>query len=251
MKTLIKIGVIIVLLVVAAVVVVGMYLGTIIKAGIEDVGPKITGTTIKLDAVDLSLLSGQVRVKGLVVGNPKGFQTPNAFKLGDSEVGVDLQSALTDKVIIKEILIDGAEVTYETGPSGNNVNKIQENVSTFAKSAAPHGAGESKAQKKSSTQKKVEIDDFIFKNGKATVSASMLGGKPITISLPDIHLKDIGKSSGGVSPETAAAEVFKAVEKAVAQSVSKSAGEAAKSIGSAAGKSESQAVEGIKGLFGK
>ena len=249
MKTLLKLGAVIVLLVVVAAAVVGMYLGTIIKTGVEDVGPKITGTTIKLDAVDLSLFSGQVQIKGLVVGNPKGFHAESSFKLADSKVGVDLQSALSDKVVIKEILIDGPEITYESGPSGNNVSKIQENVAAFSKSVTPKGSAEPKAEKKG--QKKVQINDFLFKNGKVTMSTSMLGGKPITVSLPDIHLKDIGKDSGGVTPDTAAAEVFKAIDKAVVQSVAKGAGEAAKNIEKQAGEVGSQVGETVKGLFGK
>ena len=251
MKTLIKVGAIVILLIVVAAVVVGMYLNSIIKAGVEDVGPKITGTTIKLDAVDLSLLSGKVRVKGLVVGNPKGFQTASAFKLADSKIGVDLKSALSNKLVIEQILIDGPEVTYESGPSGSNISKIQENVAAFAKSVTPKDTATSKSQRKDQTQKKVQINDFIFKSGKVTMSASMLTGKPLTISLPDIRLRDIGKESGGVTPETAAAEVFKAIDKSVVQSVSKGAAEAAKSIGSEAGKSGSKALEGVKGLFGK
>lgn len=251
MKTLLKISLILVVLVVIAVAVVASNLDKMIKAGVETVGPEITGTSITLDSVDLSLLSGQGELKGLVVGNPKGFQTKSSFKLADSKVSVDLKSALSDKVIIKEILIDGPEVTYESGPSGSNVSKIQENVAAFSKSVTPKGAAESKSQKNDQTQKKVQINDFIFRNGKVMVSSSMLGGKPIKISLPDIHLKDIGKDSGGVTPETAVAEVFKAVDKAVVQSISKSAGEAVKSIGGSAGMTESQLIEGVKGLFGK
>ena len=251
MKTLLKIGAVLVVLVVIAVAVVTANLDKMIKAGVETMGPEITGTSIKLESVDLSLLSGQGELKGLVVGNPKGFQTKSSFKLADSKISVDLKSALSDKVIIKEILIDGPEVTYESGPSGNNVSKIQENVAAFSKSVAPKGAAESKSQKKDQTQKKVQINDFIFRNGKVMVSSSVFGGKPVTISLPDIHLKDIGKDSGGVTPETAVAEVFKAVDKAVVQSISKSVGEAVKSLGSSTGKTESQLVEGVKGLFGK
>lgn len=249
MKTLLKLGAAIILLVVVAAVVVGTYLGSIVKAGVEDVGPKITGTTIKLDAVDLSLFSGQARIKGLVVGNPKGFHAESSFKLADSKVGVDLKSALSDKLVIEQILIDGPEITYESGPSGNNVSKIQENVAAFSKSVTPKGAAEPKAEKKD--QKKVQINDFIFKNGKVTMSTSMLGGKPITVSLPDIHLKDIGKDSGGVTPDTAAAEVFKAIDKAVVQSVAKGAGEAVKNIEKQAGEVGSQVGETVKGLFGK
>lgn len=252
MKKILLFGLVgILLLVVIGVAVVVSSLSSIIKTGIETVGPEVVGVPMTVEAVELSLLAGEARVKGLVVGNPKGFQTARAFKLGDAKVSVDLKSALSDKVIIKEILIDGPEVTYESGPSGNNINKIQENVATFAKSVTPRDAAASKSPKKDSTQKKVQINDFIFKSGKVTMSSSMLQGKPIMISLPDIHLRDIGKESGGVTPETAAAEVFKAINKAVVQSVSKGAEEAVKSIGSGSGEAGSKAVEGLKGLFGK
>src|SRR5881397_1589277 len=124
MKVLLKVGVIVVLLLV------------------EAVGPKITGTTVKLDSVDLSPFSGQGRLKGLVVGNPPGFQAERAFKLADAKVHVNLKSALSDKLIIEEILIDGPEITYEAGPSGSNLSKIQQNVAAFGKSVAPKDAAE-------------------------------------------------------------------------------------------------------------
>src|SRR5439155_324950 len=101
---------IVVLLLVVALTMIGVYFNSMIKAGVEAVGPKITGTTVKLDSVDLSPSSGQGRLKGLVVGNPPGFQAERAFKLADAKVKVDLKTALTDKLIIEEILIDGPEI---------------------------------------------------------------------------------------------------------------------------------------------
>src|SRR2546422_10929051 len=252
MKTLLKVGVIVVLLLVVALTMIGVYFNSMIKAGVEAVGPKITGTTVKLHAVDLSSFSGQGRLKGLVIGNPPSFQAASAFKLADAKVKVDLKSALSDKLIIEEILIDGPEITYEAGPSGSNIGKIQQNVAAFGKSVAPKDAAESKSPKKDPTQKKVQINDFILKNGKVSLSASMLKGKALTVRLPDLHLRDIGKESGGVMVQQAAAEVLMAINKSVVQSVAgsgklleKAAEEAAKGLGSEAGK----AVEGIKRLF--
>jgi hypothetical protein len=206
-------------------------------------------------------LSGQGRLKGLVVGNPQGFQTESSFKLADAKVSVDLKSALSDKLIIEEILIDGPEITYEGSSSGSNISKIQENVAAFGKSVTPKDAAESKSEKKDAGQKKVQINHFIVKNAQLNVSASMLKGKTMTISMPDIHLKDIGKDSGGTTIGKASAEVFAAINKSVVQAVAGSGkflekgaevvGEAAKSAGSEAGKAGSKAVEGVKGLFGK
>jgi AsmA-like protein len=255
MKTLLKVSVIAVLLIVVALTMIGVYLNSMIKAGVEAAGPRITGTPMKLDAVDLSPFSGQARLKGLVVGNPPGFHTENSFKLADAKVKVDPKTALSNKLIIEEILIDGPEITYEGGLSGSNIGKIQQNVAAFGKSVAPKDAAEPKSTKKDPTQKKVQINDFILKNGKVTMSTTMLKGQALTVPLPDIHLRDIGKESGGVTVQKAAAEVFTAINKSVIQAVASSgkllekgaeaAGEAAKGLGSEAGKT----VEGIKGLF--
>ena len=252
MKTLLKVGVIVVLLLVVALTMIGVYFNSMIKAGVEAVGPKITGTIVKLDAVDISPFSGQGRLKGLVVGNPKGFQTESAFKIADAKVKVDQKTALSDKLIIEEILIDGPEITYEGSPSGSNISKIQENVAAFGKSVGTKEGAESKSEKKDPTQKKVQINHFIVKNGQVKLSASLLKGKALTVRLPDLHLRDIGKESGGVMVQQAAAEVLMAINKSVMQSVAgsgklleKAAEEAAKGLGSEAGK----AVEGLKGLF--
>ena len=85
----------------------------------------------------------------------------------------------------------------------------------------------------------------------------MFKGKSLTVSLPDIHLKDIGKESEGTTIGKASSEVFAAISKSVGQAVTGSGkflekgaeavGEAAKGLGSEAGR----AVEGVKGLFGK
>ena len=184
---------------------------------------------------------------------PKGTVKPETdFKLADAKVKMDLKTALSDKLIIEEILIDGPEITYESGPSGSNISKIQEHVAAFGKSVGTKEAGESKSQKKDPTQKKVQINHFIVKNGQVNLRASMLKGKALTVRLPDLHLRDIGKESGGLMVQQAAAEVLMAINKSVVQSVAGSgkllgeaAEEAAKGLGSEAGK----AVEGLKRLF--
>src|SRR2546428_13249425 len=142
MKVLLKVGVIVVLLLVVALTMIGVYFNSMIKAGVEAGGPKITGTNVKVDAVDLSPFSGQGRLKGLVVGNPPGFQAERAFKLAHAKVKVDLKSALSDKLIIEEILIDSPEITYEGSPSGSNLTKIRQNGAGFGKSARPEDTPE-------------------------------------------------------------------------------------------------------------
>ncbi len=248
----------ILLLIVIGLAVFSAYLDSIVKAGIEAAGPKVTGTTVTVESVNLSLLTGEGRVKGLVIGNPKGYQSLSAFKLGDARAKVNVRSALTDKLIIEEIVVDAPDVTYEVVVAGSNIAKIQEHVSAFGKSFGAGGSAPKPAQDVDAHQKKVQINHFIVRNGR--VNASTIG-RSMTVPLPDIHLRDIGKESGGVTFEKAAAEAFAAINKSVVQSVSgagkflekgaEAAGEAAKSAGSEAEKAGSKALEDVKGLFGK
>jgi hypothetical protein len=83
----------------------------------------------------------------------------------------------------------------------------------------------------------------------------------MTVPLPDIHLKDIGKESQGATMQQAVAEMIAALNKSALQAIAGSGkllekgaeavGEAAKGAGSEAEKAGSKAVEGVKGLFGK
>jgi uncharacterized protein involved in outer membrane biogenesis len=257
MKTFLKIGAVIVVLFVIVLMVAIASLDRMIKAGVEAVGPEITGTTVKLDGVSLSLLSGQGRLKGLVIGNPSGFQTPQAFKLTDARVSVDLKSILSDKLIIEEILIDGPDITFELNPSGSNIGKLQGNVTAFGRSSGAKEASGAPAQK-DTTQKKVQINHFILKNAQVHASAPMLQQPTQTLALPDIHLQGLGKEPAGTTVQKAAVQVFTAINTTTIQTVANSskllqqgvgmADDAAKRLG---GESGSKALEGVKGLLGK
>lgn len=112
-------------------VVVFSSLGSLIKAGIETYGTEITQAKVTLDSVELDITSGKGALSGLMVGNPKGFKTPSAFKLGRISITIDTASVASDPVIIKEIVITKPDVTYELGPGGNNIDAIQNNVNAY------------------------------------------------------------------------------------------------------------------------
>lgn len=63
------------------------------------------------------------------------------------------------------------------------------------------------------------------------------------MGLPDIHLKDIGKETGGATPEQAVSAVLSAVTRAATGSV----GESVKSAGKGVTETASKAVESVKG----
>ena len=201
-KIIIGIAAALAVIVVVAIVAVIMLLDKGVKHGIETVGPMLTKTTMTVEGVSLSPFSGAGSIKGLVVGNPEGFKTAQAIKLGQASMALEAGSIFSDKVVVKSIRIEGPEITYETNLKTSNLGKILENVEQFT--------GPDTKQEEAS--KKLQVDDFVISGGKINVSVTALGGQPITVPLPEVHLTGLGKGPEGIT----AAELTKlALDKVV------------------------------------
>jgi len=234
-------------LIVVGVIVVGLFLGKIVKAGVERVGPKITQTTIAVDAVDLSLLTGSAGVKGLVVGSPEGYKAPNVISVGLAAVSVNPMSVLSDKIVVKSVRVESLEITFEGNPFGaNNLKKLMANVD-----AAPASPQTTSTSQQATTAapakpgKKLEVDDFLITGAKVNIS-----GGP-TLLLPEIHLTDLGKGPDGITPT----ELTKLVLAKVTDEAFKVVTKAISNLGTGASKTVDAGVNkittGIGSLFKK
>ena len=115
------------------------------------------------------------------------------------------------KHIIEKIEVVSPKITYEKKRWTDNFKTILNNMST----AEPKDASAQKQPVKQDAGKKILIKNFILKDGDVNFSVSDLGGKVITVSLPDIHLKDIGNSTDGASPKEAFKEIFDALYRSI------------------------------------
>lgn len=258
-KKLSVIGVGILVLIVAGVVALYLSMNRVIRSAVVTYGPQATKSEIRLGGVHVSPFSGKVTLSNLVVGNPQGFKTPSAFELGAMRVSLDPMSLLSDKIAIHEIVITAPEITYELGPGGSNIVGLQKNVGQFT------GAGAATAGTKSpQTQgggKRVTIDRLRVENAKVRVSAAVLKGESVTVPLPNLDLKDIGKEKGGEGASLASVvemvlkEVNRNAAKAVANIDLKELAEKAQKEAEKAKREAEGAVGGVgeklKGLFGK
>jgi hypothetical protein len=218
------------LLVLVAVVaiVVGFFLNPIVKRSVETVGPKITQTSITLDAVDLSLLTGSAKVKGLVVGNPEGCKTPQAISVGTISVGVDPFSVLSDKIVVRSVVVESPEITFEGGLGGNNLSKILDNVNGTAQKGGPvstNAAGQAKPAKK------IEVDDLLITGAKVHVLLTSLGGKETILDLPEIHLTNLGKGTGGLTATDLTRRVLDEIVSATVKAITSSSTNLGKGAG--------------------
>ncbi len=206
MKALKIIGVLIVILIIAVFAII-LNLGKIVKTGINTVVPQVTKCEAHVDDVNFNVFGGKFEIKNLVIKNPEGYKTDQAFSLGHIFVNVKMGSLLSDVIEIDQVLIDAPEITYEVGLGNSNLNTILENVN----SALPSSDEEKKEEKKEEKEggKKVVINLVKVTNGKIGVSAKIAGGMEAPIVLPDIEIKDLGKKEGGISMVQAAAITLK------------------------------------------
>ena len=178
---------VLVVLIVLAVLGVHFFLDAVIKKGVETVGPQVTKVSVRLDGVSLSLLSGSGKIKGLVVGNPPGFKTPSAIKVGLSQLSLKPMTILEDKVVVSLIKLEAPEVTMESDLTSINLKKILDNLQESAgteekKPAEPAPAPGEKPPKK------LQVDEFVITGGKVHVSVNTpIGAQSATVPLPEIR----------------------------------------------------------------
>ena len=262
MKTLKKIfwGAVIalVVLVVVGIIIAGTFLDDIVKRGVETVGPKITRVSVNLDEVHLSLWTGSAEVKGLLVGNPEGYQTPQAISAGLIAVGVNPLSVLSDKIVVRSLHVESPEITFEGGLGGNNLSKIMDNVNAAAKNAAQTGGTVStNATTQTKPAKKFEVDDFLITGAKVHVNLTDPVKREMTLSLPTIHLTDLGQNADGITAAELTRSVLDVIVTATVKAVSEAGiNKGAEKLIKAAGKhmdanTSNIITKGLGNLLGK
>jgi len=219
-KILTTIVLVVVVLVIVAAIIVGVYLGQIVKKVVNTYGPQLTQTTVSVDTVTLSLLTGSASLKGLVIGNPQGYKLPNAISVGKVAVGVDPTTVFANKVVVRSIRVESPEINFEGGLSGNNLSKILDNVNSSGGQSGPVSTNAAAAP---ASQKKLEVDDLLISGAKADVLITSPVQREVNLTLPDIHLTDLGKGDEGITAADLTRQVLNAITTATLETVAKQA----------------------------
>lgn len=255
MKKMILIGIVLVLVLALVLVFAVSKLGPMIKYGVNTYGPAITNTEVRVGDVQVSLFSGSAELKDFYLGNPPGFKSPDALKVGAVLVDVDERSLATDTIVIEKIAVLKPEITYERTKHKDNFKVILEGM----KGAGSSSKGQETQPKERGPAKKLLIRDFVVKEGKVNVMITARGGKSLSTDLPDIHLTNLGGEKQGAAPAEVVKEILKALYGQITSGVvMNTVNQRLKELGLEAGAAEEGARQGLagvtdtlKGVFGR
>ncbi|MBC7369221.1 MAG: hypothetical protein H7343_20835 [Undibacterium sp.] len=219
------------------------FLGSVVTAGVNRFGPKITQTKVELASASISPLSGSGTLTGLTVGNPKGWTAESAFYLRKIRIVVKPFSIFGDHIVVNEIFIDQPDFIYETKIIASNIGDLLKNIEAATGGAAKDGQPTAKNGKPI----KFEVKHFRMQNGTVIVG---FGPTALKLPMPAIELNDLGTKEGGITPDQLAFAVMRSVTPSIIAATAQAAGQIGTTSGAAALEGVKKTGAAIKGLFG-
>ncbi len=217
-----------------------LFLGSIVKAGVNNYGPRLTGTPVVLQEAEISPLSGGGTLKGFSVANPEGWSSGDAFSFGEVRVKMQPTSVLGDRVVVHEVFIDQPVFRYETKLVRSNIGDLLKNIE------AAVGAKDAEAKTEQGEPLKFEVKHFRLQGGQVTVG---VGSTAITLPMPPVELHDLGTKEGGITSSQLAMAIMRSITASVISATTEAAGKIGGTMGAAAGDAAKKASEGLKKLL--
>jgi len=198
----------VVVLVVIVLVALGM-IDSLAKRGVESGATYALGVETTVDDLDLSLMGGSLRMDGLEVSNPAGYQTPHMMKSGRFDLAVRIGSVFGDTVELPHFELDGLDVNIEQKLMTNNISEVLENLKRF----------ESEAPAEKKPGKRVKIDRVLIKDVVANVQVAGTGeAGRLSVKVPTIELENVSSDNAdGILISELTARLVMAVVAAVVE----------------------------------
>ncbi len=76
----------------------------------------------------------------------------------------------------------------------------------------------------------MQVDDFLLTGAKVHVNSPLLAGKTATVSIPEIHLTNLGQGPEGITPAELTKRVLKEVINGTVKSIGSNVGELTKDV---------------------
>ena len=178
-------------------------LDALIEAAIEKYGSEATQTSVLVDSVKTDLSNGAAGITGLTVGNPAGYDFPNAFSLGEIRVAIDLQSLQEEPYIINEITVLASQVFVEINEDNKtNLNELKNNLTAGSTAKTQDKKSQAPAEG-SAKEPRLIIRRITFADGAIHAKVAALKNKEHELKLPSFDMNNLGGSKGATPTEIA------------------------------------------------
>ena len=226
----------VIVLVVLLVATIPLWISPVSTGVANNMVPKITGTQFHIERFYVNPWTGAVRINNVKLSNPAGFGEAPAFSMTSLALDLELMELFSNKLHVKELLIEEPFASYYSHDGTNNIDFILANVNQALGSTEEKETEQKEGpEEKEKPQMKVIIDHIRITGTKVKL---MENDVIPPVPIMTIDLKDIGKESGGASFD----EVWTALSDAFMKGMS-GVGDGLGALGGLIG-------EGAKGLTG-
>lgn len=167
-------------------------LDALVEAAIETVGPMVTKTDVQVDRVNIELTEGRGEVFGLQVANPEGFSNRSIFEVGQVALQIRPSSLREDVIVIREILVDGAQLNAE------HQNLTEVNLKALLDNMRPEATEEPYKSSTASPDLRFMVERLSFTNAQLTLRSDELGEREL--QMRDIQAENLGDTEDGLNP---------------------------------------------------
>lgn len=222
MKTLLKVVLSLLALIVALGVVAFLYLDVIVGKAIETGCTKALGVETRVGFVRVGLVTGQFSIGQLDIANPPGFETDHFISFDRIHFEIPPKSLREDTIVMPLLELDGVDVAIETAGGKKNYEVILDNLKRFSKSGSADPDADKQAAEDEAGGKEFKIHEGVIREIVATIDLGTVSGKldRVVVEVPEIRLHP-SKSTG--SAEISVAEITQVIVTAVLTGVAKKA----------------------------
>jgi hypothetical protein len=220
----------------------GWFLGSVVKAGINRLGPRLTQTRVELAAARVSPLTGRGTLSGFVVGNPRGWSDNPALTCGRVHVEVAPFSLFGDHIVVKDVEISAPEFNYETRMVASNIGDLLKQIEGASAAAGPAGDAATREDRPI----RFEVKRFRLTDGHVRLG---VGPTALVLPMPPLELDNLGTAEGGITANELATAVMRSLASGVVATTTQAMGKVGATMGAAVGDRTKKAIDGLKGLF--
>ena len=206
----------------------------------EKIASNAIGVNVDIDGMDISLKNRTVVISGITVANPKGYKKPYAVQT--DTVTIALNTATRELIDFKDISVQGSVVTLEVNENGMNLVDLK-NLANAKKKTETSEASE---------KVRVIIEKMVVESSVIEPHITFMDRDIASFSMPAVRFSNLGQG-GGIHAGEAVTEILtKYLSAAERQARNSGALTGIKLPGmTEVEETINEAVEGIKGLFGR